>query len=186
MIFIAGDIKLFDAAAAKKAGCSIEEYNEMVMTNWNKVVGENDMVVLLGEVSDGKFEETKIFFSKLNGNEFIYLNDNERTKAAHFTKNQFKEMGIQELCIHSVIYGDVQGNNQRIYVLSWDNKEMKNDFYCVSTSSVVGEEKNFSNSTLNADVSLWGYAPLKSDDVGKLITNCIEFENLEVENNEKR
>lgn len=50
---------------------SVEEMNEYMIQQWNKKVRKNDEVVILGDLSWGKDDETNELLNRLNGRLFL-------------------------------------------------------------------------------------------------------------------
>ena len=46
--YIIADTKFNHPLAAKDAGKTIEEYNQMLINNWNSVVKEDDLIFVFG------------------------------------------------------------------------------------------------------------------------------------------
>ena len=61
----------------------VEEMNEYMLGKWNKKVRRNDEVVILGDLSWGKTEETNELLGKLNGRLYLIQGNHDR-----FLKNK--------------------------------------------------------------------------------------------------
>lgn len=59
---------------------SVDEMNEVLVANWNSVVGKNSIIYVLGDVSFGSPEETHRLLERLNGNKRLILGNHDGSK----------------------------------------------------------------------------------------------------------
>ena len=73
---------------------SVEEMNKTIIENWNKVVGEKDVVFILGDFCFRSTRSTWVhFLSKLNGVKYLVRGNHDRHKDIPFDKlEQVDEM----------------------------------------------------------------------------------------------
>lgn len=57
--FLAADTRFFDPRMIKKTNLTATEYNQMIIEKINTIVSKDDFLLLFGEISYGKVEETK-------------------------------------------------------------------------------------------------------------------------------
>lgn len=79
---------------------TVEEMNETIISNWNKVVAKEDTVYVLGDFFMGKLDEIVSIYKRLNG-KIILIRGN------HDTKNRiqiYKELGIEIKDIEYISY----------------------------------------------------------------------------------
>ena len=62
---------------------SIEEMNAYMLKKWNAKVRPNDEVIILGDLSWGKPEETNELLSKLNGRLYLIIGNHDRFHQNH-------------------------------------------------------------------------------------------------------
>lgn len=67
----------------KRGFATVEEMNQYMIDKWNGKVRKNDEVVILGDLSFGKLEETKELLSKLNGTLYMIRGNHD-----HFLENK--------------------------------------------------------------------------------------------------
>lgn len=67
----------------KRGFATVEEMNQYMIDKWNGKVRKNDEVVILGDLSFGKLEETKELLSKLNGTLYMIRGNHD-----HFLDNK--------------------------------------------------------------------------------------------------
>jgi calcineurin-like phosphoesterase family protein len=68
----------------------MDEMHQDIIKKWNATVKSKDVVFILGDVSFGKFEETKEIISKLNGKKILIRGNHDE----RFTSAQWIEMGF--------------------------------------------------------------------------------------------
>ena len=79
---------------------TVEEMNEIIISNWNDVVAKEDTVYVLGDFFMGKLDEIVPIYERLNG-KIILIRGN------HDTKNRieiYKELGIEVKDIEYISY----------------------------------------------------------------------------------
>ena len=161
--YVAADLKLFDKAAARKIHKTVEDYNDFIINNINKVVDKNDFVVLLGEISVGSTISTLNYLSKINSK--IQILDE------HFGKI-FKETTKDEIPIDMsfVGLGHISlGEDFSIYIpnskVDYDlKKELLSDFVnlrIAAPNSYINSDKLYNNRILNISLEEWGYEPIE-------------------------
>ena len=71
---------------------SVEEMNESMISKWNEKVRKNDDVVILGDFSFGKGEETNSVLSRLNGRLYLIKgnHDDRYLKDGAFKVSRFE------------------------------------------------------------------------------------------------
>lgn len=70
---------------------SVEEMNEVMIEQWNQKVRKNDEVVILGDLSWGKAEETNELLKRLNGRLFLIQGNHDRfLKNKEFDESRFE------------------------------------------------------------------------------------------------
>lgn len=53
---------------------TVEEMDKVLIANWNKIIGPDDIVYHLGDFTLGEFDEAQKYFSQLNGKIMILAN----------------------------------------------------------------------------------------------------------------
>jgi len=72
---------------------SVEEMNEDLINAWNKVVGSNDKVYHLGDISFAGYDRTKEVLKRLNGKIVLHVGNHDRRK---MVKQLFKDGLIED------------------------------------------------------------------------------------------
>lgn len=95
----------------------VPEMNEALVELWNRQVGEEDVVYLLGDVAMGKLPENLEYVRRLNGIKFLVPGNHDRVHPLHF-KNEdkaamwakaYKDVGLIDIGIgpHEMTFGGV-------------------------------------------------------------------------------
>lgn len=69
------------------------QMNEVIIKNWNKIVGTNDIVYHLGDFGFGSKEELKEIFNKLNGKKYLIMGNHD----LRVGKNYFLDLGFENV-----------------------------------------------------------------------------------------
>lgn len=80
-IFFISDLHIFHKNVIKFDGrpfADIDEMHQALIKNWNSVVGQDDIVFYLGDLSFGKPEQSKWFVHQLNGKIFYIMGNHDR------------------------------------------------------------------------------------------------------------
>lgn len=88
---------------------NVEEMNATLLSNWNSIVGINDLAYILGDFSLGKFEETVNFIGKMNGNLVFLRGDHDYwmddiEKHVSINSKNSNEITIYDNQIHEITY----------------------------------------------------------------------------------
>jgi len=92
---------------------SVEEMDEELIKNWNAVVGENDIVYHIGDVSLTKYDKTLHILSRLNGRKHLITGNHEKSVMSKEYNRQMFE-SINQLKKIYVEDPDVKGGKQAI------------------------------------------------------------------------
>lgn len=80
-----------------------EKMNEVMISNWNSVVGNDDKVFHLGDFVFGNKLKISEILKKLKGRKILIMGNHDRK---HSVK-AFLECGFENVYKHSIIYNDV-------------------------------------------------------------------------------
>ena len=82
---------VLNVAMDKRGFETVEEMNEVMIERWNQKVRKNDEVVILGDFSWGKGEETNEVLRRLNGKLFLIQGNHDRfLKDKSFNLDRFE------------------------------------------------------------------------------------------------
>lgn len=72
---------------------TIEDMHKDIIKKWNKKVKAKDTVYIIGDVTFGKFEETKELLAKLNGEKVLIRGNHDE----RFTSAEWVELGFKDV-----------------------------------------------------------------------------------------
>lgn len=72
---------------------NLEEMNELMIENWNRVIGANDIVYHLGDVYFGPSDKADVILSRLNGKKRLLLGNHDDGKDPILHKH-FQKIGL--------------------------------------------------------------------------------------------
>ena len=79
----------------RRGFAGVEEMNAYMLQRWNEKVRENDEVMILGDLSWGKAEETNELLGKLNGRLYLIQGNHDR-----FLKNMDYNQSVLSPCLY--------------------------------------------------------------------------------------
>ena len=85
----------------------VEEMNETLISNWNRVVGKDDFVFHLGDFSIGGAAEWTSLLDRLNGRIFLVIGNHDMNNVNQGFMRRFEEVSMQML---------ISVGKQRIYL----------------------------------------------------------------------
>ena len=106
--YVIADLHLFDTGIITyeaRPFKNIDEYHTVLVDNWNKVVGNDDTVYVLGDVGPVGMcgvDELHEIVSKLNGHKILILGNHDREYK--FTDEDWKFIGFEKIYDIPVVY----------------------------------------------------------------------------------
>ena len=79
---------------------SVQEMDEALIQNWNRVVSEGDTVYVLGDFSSYGKEENKALLKRLNGTKILIMGNHDMG----YTPAEWREMGFLECSRWPILY----------------------------------------------------------------------------------
>lgn len=121
-LFVIGDTHFLHSNIVKYTGRD-EMFNTLLIQNWNKVVGSDDMVIHLGDLSAGVGDRKELLYrmvNKLNGNRILIRGNHDHMKA-HVYKD---EMGFDEV-FSELILDDVLFTHYPLEITQYSSPKEK-------------------------------------------------------------
>lgn len=168
--WITSDPHFFHKNICKYAGRPFTGYLEMNLTiqeNWNKVVGKDDIVYLLGDVTFTNFEYSQRIISKLNGTIILIRGNHDK----RHSDDWFLKCGISKVYRHSIILDDW-------FILSHRPVYVSNEMPYVNIHGHIHEKLVDSPSHFNACVEHHDYTPVLFNDIKKQFKGMVGDETL--------
>jgi len=159
---------------------NVQEMDEVLVENWNNVVGEKDIVIYMGDFCfDRSGEEAKKIAKRLNGVIHFVLGNHDNDK-------DIKKMGRFETVSDYLNLSILDEENPRKYqgiiishypILSWDKAHHGNFHlhgHC-HQSLVPNYPEYYNRKVLDMGCNGWDYAPVSYSDIKKIMkTKTIE------------
>lgn len=168
---------------------NVEQMNEYMLHKWNQKVRKNDEVVILGDLSFGKAEETNELMDKLNGRLYLIQGNHDRfIKNKDFNASRFvwikpyEEMQDNKrkviLCHYPIMcyngqYRVDENGNPKVYMLyghvhdTYDQRLIEK-FQDITRSSILenqdGTKREIPSNMLNCFCMYSDYTPLTLDE----------------------
>ena len=175
MIYLTSDMHFYHKRMLQfRPFDTVEEMNEALISNWNKVVKPTDEVWHLGDFSFGNQDRTRDIFNRLNGRiNIVFGNHDQVLKKAKFNLSQYVE-SYQD-------YKELKVNNQ-LYVLmhypllTW-NKGHYGSYMLHGHSHSGLDELNKTTTRLDVgiDCEYSNYAPISLEEINFIMSKKIYF-----------
>lgn len=134
---------------------SVIEMNEKIIENWNKVVGEDDIVYHLGNFGTGRLENLIHIFKYLKGRTLIVRGNND------VSFNDLLEIGFSGVADELTLNYD-----GIIYVLTHKPDFChKNVWGVVNIHGHIPSADKFYENFINVNCSAWDYTPIKLENL---------------------
>lgn len=185
-VYVVADAQFFDEAAAEKNNKTVDEYNEMIVQNWNSVINEDDWVLLMGIISNGTKEDNIKLFNNLNGKKkyITYDKDNDVISLEEYKEYGFVSTNNVPGFTKGIINGEdstviITGIRNYLFFKKYYNEEFNKYYFAMPGSFKL---KNiYSNKILNISIENWGYSPIIYREIPQMIDNMILFESMKNE-----
>lgn len=109
---------------------SVQEMNELIISNWNSVVSPEDDVWILGDVAMGKIDKAPSMVSRLNGKKHLVKGNHDKTLVKHIREGE-TEPAVKDLfvSIHDIyeLHYKFEGRKVKVFMthypmLQWNNE----------------------------------------------------------------
>lgn len=168
-IFFTSDLHFFHSRVIEYDGrpfLDVEHMNEVLVDNWNRVVGSGDIVFYLGDLSFQKPSKTKEVVDKLNGKIHYVLGNHDKEK-------DIKSLGRFESISDYINLSVLDEENPRKWqeimmshypILSWDKAHYGSwMLHGHSHGNLMKDDKwswYYEKRVLDVGVNIHGYEPL--------------------------
>ena len=126
-------------AMDKRGFSSVEEMNEYMIIRWNSRVKKRDEVVILGDFSMGKADETEEILKRLNGRKYLVVGNHDKYL-------QDKDVD-QSLFVWAKDYAELNDNKRKIIlshypILCYNGQYRRNENKVPTTYMLYGHVHN--------------------------------------------
>ena len=164
--YILADPSFFSKSAAEQIGLNKEEYNELIINNCNSLLNDNDALYLMGYITLGTLEETKLVLNRIKGKKSII-----DYSGKDFSKKEWSSIGVTTLSINGFIEGEINNKKQKVIILCNIHDLVKNvsNYYCAAPYSFQVRKTWFNKKILDLSTDSWNYYPVNYEEIPKLI-----------------
>lgn len=179
-IYVVADPQFYNQKVAERRGLTVEEHNKSLIDNWNKTITDDeDVIILMGDISDGNYTQTKELFLQLTG----------KKKLIDFKDGKFSRLDWEGIlnskpwCVNGAVSGDINGERAIVVILSnlGGIEKMKETGYCAAANSLTHQNTIYKDRVLNLSIENWGYAPIAYMAIPEMIDNMLLFESMNEE-----
>jgi hypothetical protein len=168
-VYIVGDARFLES----------KERDEVLIKNWNSVVTDEDLVLLLGDkLSDnGTWEELKTVFNKLKGKKKVI-----DVPSDDFHSEKWRELTNHKTYLVNGAIPCIIDGKEEVIMLATSLKGLgaeKGSPYCATTRSISGQTKLYDKKFLSISIDDWGMTPINYMDVGQMFDDMVLFEKME-------
>ena len=112
------NILVYEQRTDRMGISSLDEHDSKLISNWNSVVGKNDLVYILGDFSFHKPDRTMQILKQLNGDKILIVGNHDCNylKSKRFDKTLFKAI---------YDYTEINYNGQEICLMHYPIQEFK-------------------------------------------------------------
>ena len=142
---------------------NVDEMDEALISNWNRVVSNEDKVFMIGDFSFHNVDKTKEILSRLNGHKILIKGNHDEG-----SEELYRDCGFESVYSYPVIIDEFwMISHQPLYL----NKNMP---YANIYGHVHGNEmyKDVSAHSFCACAERIGYTPISFDEIKKRMTEC--------------
>lgn len=194
MIFLTSDLHIYHTNVIKYCGrpfTSVEEMNEMLVKNWNEVVGPEDTVYCLGDFSMA-FRPVETFTRRLNGKKYLVPGNHDFCHSYHkksrnadnrtkWIKNyedngwivlpeqttlDIPGVAVVNMCHHPYYFIDSDVGDDKYE--KWRPKDDGRWLLC----GHVHEKWKAVGRMINVGVDQWDFKPVSIVEIGKIICSA--------------
>jgi calcineurin-like phosphoesterase family protein len=139
----------------------VQNMDSTIIENWNKTVGKNDKVFILGDVSFYNKEKTTQIMQSLNGYKTLILGNHDMSRSLSW----WKETGIEEVIKYPIIYNE-------FFILSHEPLYINENMPYANIHGHIHHLKYESKQFFNVSVECIDYTPIDFEKIKEIITSA--------------
>ena len=150
---------------------SVDEMDAAIIEKWNKKVGKNDLVYILGDISWYGDEKTCEIFDQLNGRKVLIKGNHDRVHGKvkkYFEEiTDYKEIKLESgeqvvLCHYPITF--FNRHHYGAYML-YGHVHNSHEWHMVENYKFELEELDIKCNMFNVGIMLWDYEPVTFDEI---------------------
>lgn len=143
----------------------VEEMDNSIIQNWNKVVGKNDKVFVLGDVSFYNKEKTAQIIKSLNGYKTLILGNHDEERSLMW----WRETGFEEVYRYPIVF-------EKFYILSHEPLYLSRNMPYANIHGHIHHLKYDDKQFFNVSVECIDYTPISFEKIKGTIIKSEESE----------
>ena len=159
----------------------VEQMNEMMIANWNSVIGETDTVFHLGDFCLGGAAEWTKLLDRLNGKIYLILGNHDLknirqgfiSRFEHVAMQMHIEVGKQRIYLNHYPFLCFEGGYKEVWQLFGHVHTRKNN-----TGIDAGRLQYLYPTQYDVGVDNNGFAPISFEQVKRIINKQVEQSNM--------
>jgi len=158
-IFFIGDMHFYDERIIKfcnRPFKDVNEMNEAIIDNWNRVVKKADTVFVVGDVSFGTKKQTKAIIDRLKGRKILILGNHDRTSQTYY-----KDLGFKEVYKYPILY-------KKFFIISHEPIYTKGWTPYLNIHGHIHDNNMIEKYYFNVSVENINYTPISFEEIKKI------------------
>lgn len=141
---------------AEKMELSIDDYNKLIINNWNDVISKKDKIIVIGKVGTNNLRTIKEILNSLNGKKFLA----DYSSNTFCSKGLWKWAGFYPIWDVELRYETIINNKKSTVWISNKERELQeNNYYLVGNN--ISKETDFNKRIINISLENWDMTPLE-------------------------
>ena len=132
---------------------SIEQHNEYIISQYNSVVGKDDLVYILGDAVWRPLKESEPLIKRLNGRKILILGNHDKG-----TIGEYKSLGFIDVIKHPIYYSD------KIILSHYPVQECFNNPFCINIHGHLHQATVDLPNYFNCNIELNDFKPINIKD----------------------
>jgi calcineurin-like phosphoesterase family protein len=154
---------------------NVEEMNEVLIDNWNMVVGKDDLVICCGDFSLGSSKQAIGVLNRLNGHKLLIKGNHEKSVLSNTAAINLFDAGIYDLLEITVLDEEVSDEFQNIILchypmVVWDKSHRGSWQLFGHVHGMLDGDNRLSPNQLDIGVDSNGFRPISYQEVKENIT----------------
>ena len=154
---------------------NVEVMNEVLIDNWNMVVGEDDLIICCGDFSLGSSKDAINVLDKLNGHKLLISGNHEKSVLNSREAMDFFDGGVYDLLEITVLDEEVSDGFQDIILchypmVVWDKSHRGSWQLFGHVHGMLDGDKRLSPNQMDIGVDSNGFRPLSYQEIKEIIT----------------
>ncbi|MBP2656742.1 MAG: phosphoesterase [Firmicutes bacterium] len=142
---------------------TVDEMDNTMIQNWNQMIGKDDVVFVLGDVSFYNKEKTTQIIQSLHGYKTLIIGNHDEGRSVTW----WREVGFEEVYRYPIVY-------EKFYILSHDPLYMSKNMPYANIHGHTHHLKYEDTQFFNVSVECINYTPMRFDEIKAVITKSEE------------